>query len=99
MEGPVPAWEERALYFHMPGYLEARRGTWRATPAGAIRRGRWKLIESFDGKPVELYDLHADPGESTNLADSEPDQRDALLQELQEWRTARSAPMPSPLNG
>ena len=33
VEGPVPAWEERALYFHMPGYLEARRGTWRATPS------------------------------------------------------------------
>ncbi len=99
VEGPLPLWEERALYFHMPGYLEARSGTWRATPAGAIRRGRWKLIEPFDGKPLELYDLLADPGESENLNDREPTQRDALLLELQEWRAARSAPMPSPLNG
>jgi arylsulfatase A-like enzyme/thiamine biosynthesis lipoprotein ApbE len=99
VEGPSPSWKERALYFHMPGYLEARRGTWRATPAGAIRRGRWKLIEPFDGKPVELYDLLADPGESTNLADSESKQRDALVSELQTWRAARNAPMPSPLNG
>ena len=93
------AWEERALYFHMPGYLEARRGSWRATPAGAIRLGRWKLIEPFDGKPVELYDLLADPGESVNLAESEPKQRDSLLKQLQAWREARNAPMPSPLNG
>lgn len=99
MEAALPAWDKRALYFHMPGYLEARRGSWRATPAGAIRRGRWKLIEPFDGKPVELYDLHADPGESTNLADSEPAQREALLHELQAWRKMRNAPMPSPLNG
>jgi arylsulfatase A-like enzyme/thiamine biosynthesis lipoprotein ApbE len=92
-------WQERALYFHMPGYLEARRGSWRATPAGAIRRGRWKLIEPFDGKPVELYDLVADPGESTNLAESEAKQRDSLLKQLQDWRADRNAPMPSPLNG
>lgn len=96
---PRANWEERALYFHMPGYLEARRGTWRATPAGAIRRGRWKLIEPFDGKPIELYDLHADPSESTNRAESEPEQRDALLSDLQAWRTARNAPLPLPLNG
>ena len=82
----------------MPGYLEARRGSWRATPAGAIRRGKWKLIEPFDGKAVELYDLHADPGETTNLAAAETEVRDALLAELQEWRTARQAPMPTPVD-
>ena len=52
-----------------------------------------------DGKPVELYDLLADPGESVNLAESEPKQRDSLLKQLQAWREARNAPMPSPLNG
>ena len=97
-EGPRPHFAERALYFHMPGYLEARRGSWRATPAGAIRRGKWKLIEPFDDKPVELYDLHADPGETTNLAATETKTRDALLAELQEWRTARQAPMPTPVD-
>ncbi|MAW61298.1 MAG: hypothetical protein CMJ94_10740 [Planctomycetes bacterium] len=98
VEGPRPHFEDRALYFHMPGYLEARRGSWRATPAGAIRRGKWKLIEPFDGKAVELYDLHADPGETTNLAAAETEVRDALLAELQEWRTARQAPMPTPVD-
>lgn len=95
VEGPRPHFAERALYFHMPGYLEARKGSWRATPAGAIRRGKWKLIEPFDDKPVELYDLHADPGETTNLAETESKTRDALLAELRDWRMLRDAPMPS----
>lgn len=97
-EGPRPHFAERALYFHMPGYLEARKGSWRATPAGAIRRGKWKLIEPFDDKPVELYDLHADPGETTNLAETESKMREALLTELRDWRTARQAPMPTPVD-
>ncbi|MCH2100769.1 MAG: sulfatase-like hydrolase/transferase [Planctomycetes bacterium] len=95
---PHSFFAERALYFHMPGYLEARKGTWRATPAGAIRRGKWKLIEPFDDKPVELYDLHADPSETANLAGTEIKMRDTLLAELQEWRMARKAPMPTPID-
>lgn len=98
VEGPRPHFAERALYFHMPGYLEARKGSWRATPAGAIRRGKWKLIEPFDDKPIELYDLHADPGETTNLAETESKMREALLLELRDWRTTRQAPMPTPVD-
>lgn len=31
-------------------------------PAGAIREGRWKLVERYDDGRVELYDLASDPG-------------------------------------
>jgi len=37
----------------------------------AVRAGKWKLISR--GKPVELYDLRADIGESRNLAKAQPD--------------------------
>ena len=40
----------------------------RSNPGGvtAIVRGRWKLIDN--GGKLELYDIHADPGENTNVA-------------------------------
>ncbi|HSW46430.1 MAG TPA: sulfatase-like hydrolase/transferase [Phycisphaerae bacterium] len=37
--------------------------------ARMIRTDRWKLVHRADGGPDELYDLQADPGEKTNLAD------------------------------
>ncbi len=41
---------------------------------GAIRKGNWKLVKValLPGK-TELFDLAADPGETTNLADQHPD--------------------------
>ena len=38
----------------------------------AVRWGRWKGIRP-QGKPFELYDLDADPGEARNVADAQPD--------------------------
>jgi arylsulfatase A-like enzyme len=39
----------------------------------AIRMGRWKAVRLEAGRPVELYDLDADPGERTELAAAHPD--------------------------
>ena len=49
----------------------------------ALRDGKWKCFSSYDGLQVELYDLEADPNETTNLADQSPklvqEYRDAML--------------------
>jgi arylsulfatase A len=39
----------------------------------AIRQGRWKLIMEHEGAPRELYDIGADPGETTDLLGDHPD--------------------------
>jgi arylsulfatase A-like enzyme len=60
------------------------------TNATALRQGRWKLIEWYDENVVELYDLHEDPGEQKNLAESDPERSAALLKKLQTWREANA---------
>lgn len=76
-----------AIYFHYPHYHHSR-------PAGAIRARDWKLIEFFDGSPLELYNLKQDIGESRNLAAERPDLADRLKRQLAEWREAVGARMP-----
>ena len=89
-----------ALYWHFPAYLalNGRKGTWRTTPAGAIRKGRYKLIEFFENGRRELYDLEADIGESRDLATERPELARELHAELVAWRTRTRAPVPTERN-
>lgn len=85
----------RPIFWHMPGYLDARSG-WRTAPVGVIRKGKYKLLEYFEDGSLELYDLHADISERLDLSATETEIRDALHAELQQWRELVEAPMPQP---
>jgi uncharacterized sulfatase len=102
LEQAVAAPADRGeLCWHFPHYHHLG-----LAPCGAIRSGRWKLIEWFertigganDGPAYELFDLEADVGETTNLADREPARRDELVRRLREWRGMVGAQemMPNP---
>lgn len=90
-----------AIYWHFPVYLQAnvKKGTWRTTPAGAIRSGDWKLIEFFEDKHVELYNLKNDLGEKHDLAAEMPEKARELRRKLAEWRERIHAPMPRRVAG
>jgi len=87
---------ERPLFWHFPHYLWSRRGEFRLTPASAVRRGPYKLIELLEDGRIELYDLARDPGERDDLSAREPATARALGAELHAWRDAVGAPMPVP---
>ena len=86
--------ERDALFWHFPAYLEGK-PTWRTTPVGAVRQGPLKLLEFFEDGRLELYDLDADPSETTNLAASRPDAAAKLLARMREWRREIGAPVPT----
>ncbi len=89
----IPALADRAIFWHFPLYVSNR-----GVPSSAIRKGDWKLIEFFEDKQLELYNIPSDPGESSNRAASMPDKARELHEELIAWRNATNAPVPQQSN-
>jgi uncharacterized sulfatase len=77
----------QAIHWHYPHYHKLGLG-----PCGAIRQGRYKLIEwyeksnSNDADRIELYDLQTDLSEQRNLTAENPKQAARLLFALRDWR-------------
>lgn len=86
---PTPS---RPLFWHYPHY-----GNQGGAPGAAVVDGDWKLIEWFDSGTTELFHLAADPGETINLAESEPRHVSRLLQILHTWQNDVGA-VPSTVN-
>ncbi|WP_422926475.1 sulfatase-like hydrolase/transferase [Singulisphaera sp. PoT] len=85
------ALKPRPLYWHYPHY--SNQG---GRPGGAIRVGKWKLIEFYETGRRELFDLERDPGESTNLSDVSPERVEELGSQLKAWRDGVKAQTPAP---
>lgn len=84
--GPL---DREAIYWHYPHYH-------RTTPYSAIRLGDWKLIEFFEDDQPMLFDLKNDPSEQHDLAQSNPQQTQRLLNKLKAWQKEVDAQMPVP---
>ena len=78
-----------AIFWHFPHYHGSGN-----RPSGAVRMGRWKLVEWFEDGAVELYDLESDPGEKVDLAGTESERVWELLDRLRTWREEVGANMP-----
>lgn len=85
---------ERTLFWHFPHYTNQG-----GRPAGAMRKGNWKLVEHFEDGALELYDLASDSGESCNLAAEQVERTRAMQSELAAWRTRVGAQMGAPNPG
>ena len=84
--------ERESVFWHFPHYNRHPS----SVPSSVIRKGRWKLIETFDPEGVELYNLEHDLGESRNLAAERPNLTNELRRELQTWRREVGAEMMRP---
>ena len=90
---PETSAEQRDLFWHYPLDRPHFLG---GVSSGAIRSGRWKLIENFDTGESELFEITNDPGEASNVAAGNPDVAQALALKLNEWRKQTGATIPSP---
>lgn len=81
--------DRKAIYWHFPHY--SNHGM--QSPGGAIRLGDYKLLEYFENKTVQLFNLKVDPGEQNDLANRQPAKTKVLLAMLQAWRKDVSARM------
>ncbi|QDT17747.1 arylsulfatase [Alienimonas californiensis] len=70
MKGMDAAWPDRRLFTFKD---------WRGTPngrQGAVRTDRWRCVR--EGKDWQLFDMLADPGETTDVGGQFPEVRDEL---------------------
>jgi len=72
---------DREFHWHFPNYTNQG-----GRPSGAFRVGDWKLVENYEDGSVELYELDADPSESSNLAAEQPERVQAMLEKMRDWR-------------
>jgi arylsulfatase A-like enzyme len=69
-----------ALFWHYPHY--SNQG---GMPGGAVRMGRYKLIERFEDGRVHLFDLQEDLSEQNDLAAAMPQRAEQMRRRLHAW--------------
>ena len=84
--------DDRAIYWHFPHY--SNHGM--HSPGGAIRLGKYKLLEYFENGTVQLFDLENDMGEQNDLSAIEIERAQELKDKLHQWRTRVNAQMMKP---
>ena len=80
---------ERTLYWHYPHFSNQL-----GRPAGAIRKGDFKLVENYETGKTELYNLKNDIAESEDLSEKMKSKTEELLLMLVKWRKELNASMP-----
>ncbi|TWU31338.1 sulfatase [Novipirellula artificiosorum] len=86
-DGEPASLRNRPLFWHLASRY--KHGT-----CSVIRKDDRKLIQFLADGKLELYDLKNDPREEQNLVAEHPEQTQALLKELVEWRKANDVPLP-----
>ena len=79
------------IYWHYPHF-----GNQGGHPASAILDGNLKLIEDLRDHHLELYNLATDPNEEHDLAKSDGQTAQRLLEKLDGWRKEVHAAYPQP---
>lgn len=84
--------ERKAIFWHFPHY--SNHGM--QSPGGAVRSGKYKLIEYYENGTVQLYDLDKDLAELNDISKQNPAKTKELLAMLHAWRKSVGAKMMKP---
>jgi arylsulfatase A-like enzyme len=91
MEPGSETFAERPFYWHYPHFSNQL-----GRPAGAVRYGKYKLVELYESDKLELYNLEEDISESNDLSEQMPGKTDEMHKMLVNWRRSADAQMPLP---
>jgi arylsulfatase A-like enzyme len=81
-----------AIYWHFPHY--SNHGM--QSPGGAVRAGKYKLLEYYENGTVQLFDLEKDLQELHDVSKENPAKVKELLAMLHAWRLSVGAKMMQP---
>jgi arylsulfatase A-like enzyme len=89
---------DRSIFWHFPIYYgnKAGNGVWGWTPASAVRKGDYKLLEYFHDDHLELYNLRKDISEKVDLSEVLPEKTKEMYKELKTWQKKTGAFIPQP---
>ncbi|MBA2760951.1 MAG: sulfatase [Segetibacter sp.] len=79
--------ERDAMFWH---YI-SETGKWKPRMASAVRKGDLKLIEFYQDKRLELYNIKNDPSEKNDLAKTMPEKVKELKLVLDNWKKSVNA--------
>ncbi|QOR71431.1 sulfatase [Ruania alkalisoli] len=79
------------IYWHYPHYSHSG-----ATPATAVRAGRWKLVRHYETDRDELYRMADDESESSDVAAEHPRRAAELGRLLDDYLSEIGAGVPAP---
>jgi arylsulfatase len=79
LENPSATWPDRDLFIHVGrwNFNEAEKAKYKDS---AVRTQRWRLVDN-----TELYDISADPGETTDVSASYPEVIGQLRKSYDSW--------------
>jgi len=77
----------RPVYWYYPNDITPGNAAF-VTPPLAVRDGRWKLLVREDGSGAQLYDLAADPAETSDVGAAHPEIVRRLAGDVVAWRRA-----------
>ncbi len=73
------AWPDRELFIHCGRWKPGKREDLKYRPS-AVRTDRWRLVNN-----KELYDIEADPNQTTDVASSHPEVIEELRKSYDQW--------------
>ncbi len=86
---PKIPFDRGPIFWHYPHFSNQM-----GIPAGAVRKGDWKLVENFETHEFELYNLKNDISENANLFKSNTEKGVELVTLLKNWQKSIDANMP-----
>jgi arylsulfatase len=79
MKDPKAAWPDRYVFYHVGRWAKGKAAASKYSHC-CIRSQRFALVNN-----TELYDIPADPGETTNVADKHPEVVAAMQKAYDQW--------------